>query len=222
MKYSDHNGFTLIELMIAMVIGSIVMAAVVGAYQIQVRSKNAQEAITDINSSARAALEIMTSELSAAGCDPEGTAGAGIITAEVDNLIFSMDIGNTAGTSFQPDGLLDGPNEIVRYALIAGTLGRATGAAGVLQPLVRNVDVLDFVYLNEAGGIAATLATIRAVEVSIVARSGQGSLGSRMRTVDNTSYPNLQNVEILAPPNDSIRRVLLTTSVNCRNLGVGP
>ena len=70
MRRSDHFGFTLIELMVAMVIGSILMVAVVSAYQIQVGSKNTQEALTDMNTTARAALEIMTQELSTAGCDP--------------------------------------------------------------------------------------------------------------------------------------------------------
>jgi type IV pilus assembly protein PilW len=78
MKPSPNTGFTLVELLVAMAAASIVMVAVVSAYQVQVRSKNTQEVLTDMNQTARAALEIMTHEIRMAGCDPTLTAGAGM------------------------------------------------------------------------------------------------------------------------------------------------
>ncbi|MGD9307731.1 MAG: prepilin-type N-terminal cleavage/methylation domain-containing protein [Desulfosarcina sp.] len=219
MKHSDHQGFTLIELMIAMAIGSILMVAVVSAYQIQVGSKNTQEALTDMNSSTRAALEIMVHELRTAGCDPDGTANAGIVNAAANTISFTMDIGDAAGTSFEPDGALNGPNEQVRYAITAaGDLGRDTG--GGLQPLARNVDALDFVYLDEDGNVTGTLANPRSVQITIVARAGRGGPGFMKTAVDNTNYTNQQGTVVLAAPGDQFRRVLLTTTVACRNLGV--
>lgn len=219
MKTAQSQGFTLVELMIAMAIGSIMMVAVVSAYQIQVGGKNTQEALTDMNSSTRAALEIMVHELRTAGCDPDGSAGAGIVNAGANTLSFTMDIGNTAGDSFEPDGLLNGPNEQVRYAINAnGDLGRDTG--GGLQPLARNVDALDFVYFDQDGNVTATLADIRSVQITIVARAGRAAPGFMKTAVDNTTYSNPQGTVILAAPGDSFRRFLLTTTVNCRNLGV--
>lgn len=221
MKRSDQSGFTLIELMIAMAIGSILMVAVVSAYQIQVGSKNTQEALTDMNTTARAALEIMVHEVRTAGCDPDGGAGAGIVNAGANDLTFTMDIGNTAGTSFQPDGLLDGPNEQIRYAINAnGNLGRDRLDGAGLQPLARNVDAVDFVYLDEDGVVTGTLADIRSIQITIVARSGRAAPGFMKTVVDNTNYTNQQGTVILAAPGDSFRRLLLTTTVNCRNLGV--
>ncbi len=221
MKPSKLNGFTLIELMVAMAVGAIFMLAVVSAYQIQVGSKNTQEALTDMNSSTRAALEILTHELRTAGCDPDGTAGAGIVNAAANTLSYTMDIGNAAGTSFEPDGALNGPNEQVRYAITAnGDLGRATGAAGVLQPLARNVDAVDFVYLDGNGNITAILADIRSIQITIVARAGRGGTGFMKTAVDNTNYTSQPGTVILAAPGDQFRRILLTTTVACRNLGL--
>lgn len=201
MKRSDQSGFTLIELMIAMAIGSILMVAVVSAYQIQVGSKNTQEALTDMNTTARAALEIMVHELRTAGCDPDGGAGAGIVNAGANDLTFTMDIGNTAGTSFQPDGLLDGPNEQIRYAINAnGNLGRDRLDGAGLQPLARNVDAVDFVYLDEDGVVTGTLADIRSIQITIVARSGRAAPGFMKTVVDNTNYTNQQGTVILAAP----------------------
>ena len=71
MQHTENKGFTLIELLVAMAITSIVMAAVVSAYQLQVRGKNTQEALTDMNQTARAALEVMTNEIRSAGLDPD-------------------------------------------------------------------------------------------------------------------------------------------------------
>jgi type IV pilus assembly protein PilW len=221
MKRLNNSGLTLIELMIVIAISSILMGAVVSAYQVQVRSKNVQAALTDMNQTARAALEIMVHELRQAGCDPDGIAGAGIVNPGVNDITFTMDIGNTAGTSFQPDGRLDGPNEQVRYAInAAGNLGRDNFQGNGLQPLARNVDALNFVYLDEDGNVTAVPADIRSVQVTLVARSGQAP-GGFMHTYTNTiSYTNQQGTEILAPQNDSFRRVLLTTTVACRNIGL--
>jgi type IV pilus assembly protein PilW len=237
MRRSDHFGFTLIELMIAMVIGSILMVAVVSAYQIQVGSKNTQEALTDMNTTARAALEIMTKELSTAGCDPNNTDIPGFVDATADDLTVTMDIGNTAGTSFQADGLIDGPNEQIRYAVNGnGNLGRDRLDGANLQPLARNVDALNFVYLDDSNpplviacdpvtGVAAgDLDDIRSIEITLVARAGRAAPGFMKTAVDNTTYTN-QRGDILVfangapnPPGDSFRRLLLTTTVNCRNM----
>jgi len=231
MRYTNDKGFTLIELLVAIAIAAIVMIAIISAYQIQVRGKNTQEALTDMNQTARAAMEIMTHELRTAGCDPNRNAGAGIVNATVNDLTFTMDIGNTAGDSFRPDSLLDGPSESIRYALNGLNLGRDTGGGAGLQPLALNVDALNFVYLDgfnppnviapDAAGVidAGDLDDIRSIQVSIVARAGQFAGGFMYAHTDTTPYVNPQGDVILAAQNDGFRRLQLTTTVNCRNLG---
>ena len=216
MSRQRHNrGFTLMELLIAMAIVSIVMIAVVSAYQIQVRGKNTQENLTDMNQAARAAMEIMVHEIRTAGCDPNRTAGAGITVMAANQLDFSMDIGD--GASFEPDGDLDDPNEQVSYALNGGNLTRTAGA-GVAQPLARNVDALDFVYLDEDGNITGTPADVRSIQLAIVARSGTEAGGLMNTVTDVRQYQNLQGNVIFGPANDPFRRLLLTTTVMCYNM----
>jgi type IV pilus assembly protein PilW len=217
----DNNGFTLIELMVAIAVAAIFIGVVGTTYQLQVRSKNTQEALTDLNQAARAALGIMAREIRTAGCDPDETAGAAIVTAASNQLNFTRDIANTAGTSFQPDGLLNGPNEQVIYNLYVDgdgnqNLGRNTGAGP--QPLVRNVDALDFVYLDANGVPTGVLADMRSVEITLVARAGAGGAGFTHNYVDNRAYTNQQGTVILPAQNDSFRRLLLTTSVNLLNI----
>jgi len=211
----NNQGFTLMELVVAMAIVSIVMTAVVSVYQLQIRGKNTQDALTDMSQTTRAALEIMTHEIRTAGCDPRRTAGAGIVTANDDELRFTMDIGD--GASFEPDGDTDDPNEDVRYAINAkGHLGRDTG--GGLQALARNVDALNFVYLDENGNITGTPDEVRTIQVAIVARAGQAAGGFMHSFTDTRQYPNINGDVIFGPANDSFRRLLLTKSIACYNM----
>lgn len=219
MKHKTDKGFTLIELLVAMAIASIVMVAVVGAYQVQVRGKNTQEALTDMNQTARAAMEIMVGEIRLAGCDVLKTSGATILAANANQLSFTMDIGD--GASFQPDGDTTDPNESVIYSLYVDgdgnqNLGRDTG--GGPQPLARNVDALDFVYFDEDGNPPGALNDIRSIQINLVARAGEAEGGFLYDHRDTAAYTNQQGNQILAPQNDSFRRLQLSTTANCYNM----
>lgn len=255
MNHMGKNGFSLIELLVAMAITSIVTIAIVSTYQVQVQAKNTQEALTDMNQTARAALEIMAHEIRLAGLDPTSDAGAGITTARADELIFSLDRRSNVGAVAvnAPDRDCCDPNEQVRYHLtndgdndgvndniadgVECHLGRETGAGLIaalgcaggtngLQPLARNVDALNFVYLDEAGTVipspvaANRLDDIRAIQVTIVARAGTGSRGFFYDYTDNTAYFNLQNQQIIPAQGDDFRRLRLATTIACRNLGL--
>lgn len=207
------NGFTIMELLVAMAIVSIVMIAVVSAYQLQVSSKNTQDSLTDMNQAIRAALEIMNIEIRMAGLDVRNTAGAGILAATNNQFDFTMDIGG--GASFEPDGDLDDPNERITYGLNGGNLTRSTNG-GPNQPLAENVDALDFVYLDEDGNVTGTLADIRTVQVAVVIRTGQA--GGFMKSYTDTQvYRNLQNQVIFGPAGDGFRRMVLRHNINCYN-----
>ena len=248
MKYTGKKGFTLIELLVGMALSAIAIIIIVSAYTIQVRGKNTQETLTEMNQAARAGFEMMTDEIHLAGLDPLGTATARIITADVGELIFSMDRGNGA-TNLSDGDCCDG-NEVVRYHLsndaddngvndiiVTGTqcdLGRATGGGldpalgcggvGGLQPLIRNVDVLNFVYLNAAGNVivtpvaAADLDTINSIEITIVVRAGTVSSGFLYSFTNSDAYFNLQGTQIIAAQGDAFRRLRLATTIQCRNI----
>ncbi|MBA2880639.1 type IV pilus assembly protein PilW [Desulfosalsimonas propionicica] len=245
-----RNGFTLIELLIAMAITSIVMTAIVSVYHIQIKGKRTQEVLTDMNQTARAAQEIMINEIRMAGCDPAGNSNARIIEADAMELVFSLDIDNDAGAN-QADGDCCDPNEVIRYQLtndadndgindnianvVQCDLGRETGAgndpqsacggAGVngLQAVARNVDALNFVYLDSDGNVLSTPVAdpddIRRIELTLVARAGEVSGGLLFSYANTNTYQNQQDDVILPPQNDSFRRLLLTTTVNLRNIG---
>ena len=104
MPNTNKNGFTLVELLVAMAVASILGVIFAAAYAAQVRGSNAQEVTTDMNQNARAAMEIMTQEIRMAGLDPTEDANARIITANVSELSFTLDGGT--GRQTNPMGML--------------------------------------------------------------------------------------------------------------------
>lgn len=237
---NKNKGFTLIELLIAMAISGILLAGITTAYTTQLRNHVTQQMVVDMHQTIRGAMYIMQREIRMAGCDPTGNAGAGITTAQDNSIQFTMDIAD--GLDNDGDGRVDehdenisdgdtnDGNEQIRYALTAsGDLGRATGA-GTLRALAENIDAINFVYLDGANPpaviptpvTAAGLPDIQAIQITIVARSGQNIPGLFYRHTDNRVYQNQQGTVILdmslAP--DNFRRQLLTAEVKCRNLGL--
>ena len=219
------RGFTLVELLVAMAISSIVLASVAAAYRTQIRTHATQQMVVDMQQNIRGAMYIMQREIRMAGHDPTGLSGASILVADDAELQFQSD-DNEDGDFIGGDD----PMEQVRYAMTAdGALGRQLWN-GPLSPLAENIDAINFVYLDGADppNVLATpvpeinRSEIRSVQITIVARSGQNMPVLFYRKTDDRIYRNQQGTIILdmsAAP-DSFRRRLLTAEVRCRNLGL--
>jgi type IV pilus assembly protein PilW len=220
---TNRNGFTLIELLVGLAMASVVMTAIFLSYQAQVRSKIGQDVLLDMQQASRAAMERMSSDFRMAGCDPFAVAGARIITANPTEIRFTMDISG-GGAGNKSNGAIDAPGEDIRYALnAAGDLVRErfllNASINGEQPIIENVDALDFVYLDENGIETANLNNIRSIEVSFVVRAGEAPREMMASFLDTRTYVNQRNEIILAPQNDYFRRLRLTTTVQCRNMG---
>ena len=238
-----NKGFTLIELMVAMVVAIIVIGAIYAVYQSQTRVQVAQEVTLELQESLRAVLTIMEREIRTAGADPEArpgdpTSGSGarIELANFDELHFTRDIDDTDGSG-RFDGEITEPLEDIRYELDGTDLIRETAlhpdAAMQRSVLLDNVDALNFVYWGYDANNGLVVLNpgisnvdpddyddIKRIEVTIVSRSGQsdrGFLGFGRHT-DSVTYTNQQELPLFGPENDNARRFRLTTSVTCRNM----
>jgi type IV pilus assembly protein PilW len=220
----SNQGVTLIELMIAMTIFLLVLGAIYSTFQSQHKSYLVQEEVAAMQQNIRAAMYHIQREIRMAGCDPTGSAGAGIVTANANFISFTEDIRGDADGS-DPDGATNNPNESIAYALSSNNLVRDTGGGN--QVVAENINALDFVYLdgaspptvlNPGGTDVATgdLSKIRSVEITIVARTGRNLRAS----LNNMVYYNQQGAEILPAQNDNFSRKRLTTFIKYRNLGL--
>jgi len=218
LSLKSDQGFTLTELMVAMVLTSVVMGAVYSTYYSQQKSAAVQEQVSGMQQSLRMAMYYMESEIRMAGYDPTGTAGAGIQTPNASSIRFTMDIAGAANGD--GDGALDDPGEDITYALYDADgdgdtdLGRDTGSGNVL--FAENIDALNFIYLDEENDVTGSANDIRSVQISVVARTGQGDPGY----TNNGVYQNQVPTTIYSGGGDNFRRKLLTAQVKCRNLGL--
>lgn len=234
--FKKDSGMTLIELLVTLAVGSIIIAAIYSIYISQVQGQATQRAVLEMQQGLRSALTIMDREIRTAGADPMGTAGAEILIASNSEFHFTHDIRGDE-PELPSDGDIDDPNENIRYGINTNDhLGREMGGAGGLQSLLDNVDALNFVYLDRAGNVIDTpvapedLNTIRQVQVTVVVRYGQSQGGLLRAVTDNNVYRNQQGEVILVRnqqgnlvqiPNDTIRRLMMTTTITCRNMAIG-
>lgn len=129
------HGFTLVEILLAMALGMIVLAAIFIAVQSGQRASGAIDAKTSAQQDVNATLELMTLEISMASFDPRQSVfpppNRGILEATPTSLRFQADLNMS--------GAIDAPNEDIRYEYVttAGDqyITRATsGGAG--QPFL--------------------------------------------------------------------------------------
>ncbi|MBU1161270.1 MAG: prepilin-type N-terminal cleavage/methylation domain-containing protein [Proteobacteria bacterium] len=219
-----NQGFTIVELLVAMVVALLALGAIYSTFLNQHKSYVVQEETAAMNQNLRIALFYVQREIRMAGCDPTGNANARIITANATSINFTEDVrGDLDGSD--SDGDTDDANEDITYCLKANNLVKNTGGGN--QMVVQNIDALDFVYLDgssppnilnpEGSSVPEeSLDQIRSVEVTMVARTDRITLASK----NNNAYFNQRGWQILAPQNDNFSRRRLTTWIKCRNLGI--
>ncbi|MBU4463389.1 MAG: prepilin-type N-terminal cleavage/methylation domain-containing protein [Proteobacteria bacterium] len=200
MYYSPKNresGFTLVELLIAMTIGLIILAALSSTFLIQRKTYDIQEQIVEMVQTARAAMDMMTREIRMAGYDPTG-AGFDGITYDADQLEIKADMYQTNNTG-NPDGDTDDSNEHIKYTMDSDypfEIRRNTG--GGRQEFALNIQSFTFDYLDSAGSTTTTTADIRQIKITIKARTSKAdsdySANSGYRTHTLTSLITPRNL----------------------------
>lgn len=221
LKENLNQGFSLLELLVAMALMAVVTAAVYSTFYSQHKSYISQGQIAAIQQNLRVAMYLIGREIRMAGCDPLKRAHAGIKNTGWDpqenrytSIRFTLDITNDSGEG-DPDGDTDDPNEDVSYYLSDVDGDGDNDLRRNNQRIAENVDALDLVYLDENGKPTTTLANIRSVQVSLLARGARGDPGYR----NTRTYRNQQG-KVIYRANDNFRRRLLTTDIKCRNFGL--
>ncbi len=192
------SGFTMIELLIAMAVGLVLLAAVYSVFLVQNKELRNQEQITEMQQNARMAMEMISRDLMMAGfggynatavlprCVGTTTATnapcVGITAANANSISFTMDVTDNAGTG-GPDGDRDDANENITYDVYTSggvpALGRKSSTTASKMPVVENVTNLSFTYLPATGTTATNnLADIRRIQISITTRTANVDPGT--------------------------------------------
>ncbi len=230
-RLQNQKGLTLVELLVALAIASIVMTIVYKTNQYQTKSYITQQGMVEMQQNVRAALHYMTKDIRMAGCDPTEKSNAGFTKADATEIEFTMDItgGETNGEDDDRDGNIDNgeyadgdtedPGETVAYRLSGDQLLRDTDGDGVGGVLVaENIEALSFLYLDKNGDYLdapVNLDDIRSVQISILAHVADS--GYRLRSPNNTIYYN-QNGVLMKAANDDFQRLHVSTEIHAVNL----
>lgn len=170
----DQSGFTLAELLVALLMSVLVLAAGVSAFQFGLTATLATSDRAEAQQNARWAVERMIQEIRGAGFDPTRVPPAFNFDAIANQTATSLVLQN----DFNGNGALDPPGacdptattERVQYRLLNGTLTRSTDPANPAceVAVVGGVQALAFTYFQEDGVTpAAAPADIRVVAVTI-------------------------------------------------------
>ena len=185
------RGFSMIELLIAMAVGLIVLAAAYQFFISQNKAYKVQEQVAEMQQNVRAAMETMVRELRMAGFDNfNATKIAGIVSANDNSIHFTQNLTQT-NPPYVPDTDNDDPNEDVTYylgsqscplCLIRKARERTspTDASGLIEaPLAENIQSITFRYFDANNSLLSTPVTasdrpnIRKIEVTLKGKTSK-------------------------------------------------
>lgn len=228
----QETGFTLVELMLALFVSALVMAAVMSVYTAQTKSYTVHDDIADIQQNLRGALAIMPMDIRLAGYHSEDIAVTpGFLGASRTSLQFTRDIKGNAVNANDSDGDVNDTDENITYTLngdndgdgIVDNGGANWSGTSTLarnnQPVADNIEALEFNYIldNDATSLnPANLNVIRSVQVSILARASFPD----QNFTHSGSYTTASGATWTPPQNDHFRRRMVITTIQCRNLGL--
>jgi type IV pilus assembly protein PilW len=162
------TGFTLAELVMAMGIMVIVVAAIISLFTSLNRMYTTQGVAAGVQQVARTGIDIMTRNIRMAGFNPLNINPIGIVQADSNSIRFKYDT-NGSGT------IATNGDEDIAYRLTNSQLVQQKNGNGNRYPLIDNVSALTFNYFDEDGEtVIDDPAAIRSVEISLTVEEPAG------------------------------------------------
>jgi type IV pilus assembly protein PilW len=174
----DRRGYTLVEVMVALVIVSILGIAMANIFRAQNQVQARQNTGVERSMNARAALDMLAREIRNAGYNPRRTANAGFTKTEVTEVEWTADLNGDGDTD---DSDVTG-DERVRYWLDEDTGELMREAAGVQVVVADNISGIVFTYLDEDLAEAEFDSEIEQVNIRLTFDSPAGSQSGAIET----------------------------------------
>ena len=164
------NGFTLIEMVVALGLSLVTVSAVYSLYIGELRAQYVREDRLEMQQQARVVMDVMSRELLMAGYDPRGVNNdvnlsndfQGI-TYDSGRLIIKADLNG--------NGLIADPNEFIMYVYDSKTHTLRRNTGGGNQPFGENIESFFVEYFNAEGNLTTDSVSIRQVKITVTARA---------------------------------------------------
>jgi len=183
----SKKGFTLVELLMALSISSIVLAAIYCVFSIANKNFTTQNVAANVQQSLRSAIGLMARDIRVAGLDPTDSDNFGIEYASQTKIRFTLDSIDSGSGEF--NGIVDEANfEQITYDLQGNQVMQTLYETGTPNSaaLISNITNLNFAYFDDQNtdlidyGLApprvpnGQLGDIRTVEISITIQESAG------------------------------------------------
>jgi prepilin-type N-terminal cleavage/methylation domain-containing protein len=232
-QMKEMKGFTLVELMVALAVTTVLMAAVYMAVNATQRNSSAIERKVTAQQDVKPVLDLMAMEIGMASYNPTSAPNAnlwvnptgsclaassnppnyrGIQEATSNSIVVEMDIGGSAGDG---DGMLGDANEVIRFNYDTGNqyITRETNCGGA-QPFL--------------GDVPTKTRAVRVINDTLnipLFRYYNGTGTEILSAGLPAGIPNIRRIEItlavetenVDPDSNQRRRLIYSTSVIPRN-----
>lgn len=212
----EEKGFTLVEILVALAISSIVISGVYAVYINQLKGAKAQERIVAMRQNWRAGHYVIGRELMRAGYSVhiKDAVTPGFTQAEKGALAFSY-VADGTDDLVSVAFAINKDHQIVRTVTRAGT--------GIASPVAEEIEHLEFIYQLKNGTTtwaptAGELDDIRGVRVTILARTSVSVGDYPHEKIFALPFPNGETENLYQFASDGIYRQMVTGFFNCRNM----
>src|SRR5215467_5410208 len=226
-KRKTQTGFTIIEVMIAVAISSVLVTAVYQTFHSQQRSYTMQSEAAAMEQNLRGSLYLLTKELRSAGYNPSQatTSDFRFVTSfPTPNNLFTVNYAtdhSIVAFTLDTDGngaIASTPNNneqiAYRFNNTQKTLERFNDITHQWEIASSNIDAVYFTYFDQSKAITTNPANIEYIEISLLARTGKPD----SKYTNTHVYTNKEGANLCpACVGDHYHRRLLTTTIQIRN-----
>lgn len=169
---SSHQGYTLVEVMLALGLSLFTISAVYSLYVQELKSQSVRENVLAMQQQARVVVDLVSREILMAGYDPRGVNRDTDLTNDFDGITY--DPGKLSiKADLNGNGITSDANESIVFVLDAPAhvLRRNTGGGN--QPFGEDIESFVVDYLDQAGNPTSDSKAIRQVGITVTARTSK-------------------------------------------------
>jgi len=190
------NGFSLIEMVVALGLSLVTVSAVYTLYVSELRAQLVREEKLDMQQQARVVMDVVSRELLMAGYDPRGVNDDADITNDFlgitydpSRLVIKADLNG--------NGLITDANESIVFVFDGGTHTLRRNTGGGNQPFGENIQAFFVEYFDQEGNPTIDSTRIRQVKIIVIARTEKPDI----KYAPNGGYRTLALQSRLTPRN---------------------